>query len=422
MPTSSDLTSDTAIVADGLTKTYRIGASAAYHTLREMLTGLIRLPGRRTRTPEADVHALRKVSFHVRRGEVLGVIGRNGAGKTTLLKVLSRITQPTSGEARIRGRVATLFEVGTGFHPELTGRENILLNGTILGMRRREVREKLDEIVAFSGVEEFIDVPVKRYSSGMYLRLAFSVAAHLEPEILFIDEVLGVGDLAFQRKCLGKMDEVSKQGRTILFVSHQLNQVRRLCQRSIWLDSGAIRADGPTSTVLARYEAAMSEVPAQTDGLASPARFLGWELIGSDGVSDAIEHLGEVMLRLTLQVNRVIRRGNHGICLFNSEQQLMWGADTRDLQFNPGRYHFEYRIASLPLRPGPYHLHASIWEEEELLDSCYFPRTLVIATRPLTHSQDRWTGVLNVPYEMSIVPAAERAEEACSRETSRQST
>src|SRR5437762_615382 len=193
-----------------------------------------------------EVWALREVSFEVKQGEILGIIGRNGAGKSTLLKILSRVTAPTKGELRIKGRIASLLEVGTGFHPELTGRENVFLNGAILGMTKAEIRTKLDEIVAFAEIDTYVDTPVKRYSSGMYVRLAFAVAAHLEPEILIVDEVLAVGDVQFQKKCLGKMGDVAHEGRTVLFVSHNLDAVRSLCPRSILIDHGHLAEDGQT--------------------------------------------------------------------------------------------------------------------------------------------------------------------------------
>ena len=202
---------------------------------------------------EDEMWALRGVSFEVKQGEILGIIGRNGAGKSTLLKILSRVTAPTAGEVRVKGRIASLLEVGTGFHPELTGRENIYLNGAILGMTKAEVRSKLDEIVAFSEVEKYIDTPVKRYSSGMYVRLAFAVAAHLEPEILIVDEVLAVGDASFQKKCIGKMGEVAKGGRTVLFVSHNLSVIASLCSRALLLEGGSERAEGQTGEVLSKY-------------------------------------------------------------------------------------------------------------------------------------------------------------------------
>src|SRR2546426_6799897 len=211
------------------------------HSVEAFLRSPVASLGRKKKEP---FWALKDVSLEIREGEVLGLIGRNGAGKTTLLKILSRIPRPTTGWAEIHGRVGSLLEVGTGFHPELTGRENTFLSGAILGMSRREIERKFDEIVAFAELEKFIDTPVKHYSSGMFVRLAFAVAAHLEPEILLVDEVLAVGDIKFQKKCLGKMGDVARAGRTILLVSHQLNQIRRLCQRVLWIDGGEIRRDG----------------------------------------------------------------------------------------------------------------------------------------------------------------------------------
>ncbi len=244
-----------ALTVHNLSKRYEIGgASVPYRTLRDTIAETLRTPWRRARrATHEEFWALHDVSFTVERGEVVGVIGKNGAGKSTLLKILSRITEPTGGSAEIYGRVGTLLEVGTGFHPELTGRENTFLNGAILGMRREEIARKFDEIVAFSEVEQFIDTPVKHYSSGMYLRLAFAVAAHLEPEILVVDEVLAVGDAAFQRKCLGKMGEIANQGRTVLFVSHSMGAVRGLCNRAIWLEGGRVRTEGPAREIVDQY-------------------------------------------------------------------------------------------------------------------------------------------------------------------------
>ena len=251
-----------AIQATNLGKQYRIGASPErYNTLRDSLGGMLKAPIRRIRQgfmPSEDeaqntIWALKDVSFEVEQGQVLGVIGRNGAGKSTLLKILSRVTEPSVGEVRIRGRVGSLLEVGTGFHPELTGRENIYLNGAILGMQRSEIERKFDEIVAFSGVEKFIDTPVKRYSSGMYLRLAFAVAAHLEPEILVVDEVLAVGDAEFQRKCLGKMSDVAQAGRTVLFVSHNMSAILRLTEETIVLERGRLAMRAPTAEAVDYY-------------------------------------------------------------------------------------------------------------------------------------------------------------------------
>jgi lipopolysaccharide transport system ATP-binding protein len=244
-----------AIDVQELSKKYKLGEmQAAYGTLRESLVHVgKRLVGSEHRSSREEIWALRDVSFQVPEGQVLGVVGRNGAGKSTLLKILTRITTPTGGRVEIRGRVGSLLEVGTGFHPELTGRENVYLNGSILGMKRREIDRRYDEIVEFSGISKFMDTPVKRYSSGMYVRLAFSVAAHLEPEIMLVDEVLAVGDAEFQRRCLGRMEELGSTGRTVLFVSHALPSVAQLCDRAIQIESGYVVADGPAPEVIAGY-------------------------------------------------------------------------------------------------------------------------------------------------------------------------
>ncbi len=252
------------IQVSGLSKQYHIGLrEKANRTFREAVTDAFTAPVRNLRnlrrltrveddSPDT-IWALRDVTFDVQPGEVVGIVGRNGAGKSTLLKVLTRITEPTSGEILLHGRVASLLEVGTGFHPELTGRENIYLNGTILGMRKHEIDRKFDEIVDFSEIEKFLDTPVKRYSSGMYVRLAFAVAAHLEPEILLVDEVLAVGDAAFQRKCLGKMGDVAKEGRTVLFVSHNMQAIKNLCTKGVLLDKGLVGYSGPVAETVEKY-------------------------------------------------------------------------------------------------------------------------------------------------------------------------
>jgi len=252
--------SDIAIQVENLSKMYRIGGQQArYKRFTETVMDTLAAPVRRLRSlgrpvpPAEMLWALKNVSFEVKEGEVVGIIGRNGAGKSTLLKVLSRITEPTKGEARVYGRVGSLLEVGTGFHPELTGRENIYLNGTILGMKRAEIERKFDEIVAFAEVEKFLDTPVKRYSSGMYVRLAFAVAAHLEPEILVVDEVLAVGDAQFQKKCLGKMGQVAKEGRTVLFVSHSMPTVQNLCHKGIVLSYGQVQFHGAVEQAVQQY-------------------------------------------------------------------------------------------------------------------------------------------------------------------------
>jgi homopolymeric O-antigen transport system ATP-binding protein len=238
------------VTASHVSKSYTLGARGVYRSLRESISNVLKAPFRK---PEPSFWALDDVSFEIKPGEAVGIIGRNGAGKSTLLKILSRITAPTRGEVRLRGRVASLLEVGTGFHPELTGRENIFLNGAIMGMSRVEIRRSFDEIVAFADIEKFLDTPVKRYSSGMYVRLAFAVAAHLRPEIMVVDEVLAVGDNAFQKKCLGKMQDVASGGRTVLFVSHNMAAITRLCSRAILLREGRVVADGRVDTVVGEY-------------------------------------------------------------------------------------------------------------------------------------------------------------------------
>jgi len=246
--------SDFAIRAEGIGKQYRLGDRPRYKTFREALSSLMRVPGRAARrAPQEPFWALRDLSFEIGQGQAVGIIGRNGAGKSTLLKILAHITGPTEGIAQLSGRVGSLLEVGVGFHPELTGRENIYLNGSLLGMRKTEIDRKFDEIVAFAEVEKFLDTQVKHFSSGMFVRLGFSVAAHLETEILFVDEVLAVGDLSFQEKCLGKMKNAANCGRTVLFVSHNLIAIQALCQRAIWLEQGRIATEGAPAEVISQY-------------------------------------------------------------------------------------------------------------------------------------------------------------------------
>ena len=282
----------TAISVEGVSKSYRIGEyQAGYDTLRDSLaTGARHVLRREHVATEHDFWALSDVSFTVNEGEALGIIGRNGSGKSTMLKILSRITPPTSGRAVVRGRVGSLLEVGTGFHPELTGRENVYLNGSILGMSRREITAKVDDIVDFAGIHEFMDTPVKRYSSGMYVRLAFAVAAHMDPEIMLVDEVLSVGDYEFQRRCMGRMEELSDSGRTVVFVSHDLGAVSKLCQRAVLLHGGRVAMVGPSEEVVAHYlKGATGTSSAKTwDADQAPggerARLYGVRLVGPDGL------------------------------------------------------------------------------------------------------------------------------------------
>ena len=277
-----------AIQAEGLGKRYRLG-EGGYRTLRETLDGMLR-PTRPRGNGKSEVWALREVDVEIDRGDVVGIVGRNGAGKTTFLKSIARIVRPTTGVVRVRGRVGALLEVGTAFHPELTGRENVFLNGVVLGMTRREVKQRFDDIVEFAGVERFLDTPLKRYSSGMYLRLAFAVAAHMEPDVVIVDEVLAVGDAEFQRRCLGRMSEFGREGRTVLFVSHDTGAVGQLCRRAIWLDGGRVRDDGAAADVLARYQATLAtDVPhVQVPGLPdTPIERVSIAVVDGEGRSTA---------------------------------------------------------------------------------------------------------------------------------------
>jgi lipopolysaccharide transport system ATP-binding protein len=402
---------ETVIHVEGLGKRYRVGERERYLALRDVLTRAFTAPFRRgsERRGRDYLWALRGVSFDVQQGEVVGLIGRNGAGKTTLLKILSRITRPTEGFAEIHGRVGSLLEVGTGFHPELTGRENIYLSGAILGMKRDEIGRKYDAIVDFAGVERHIETPLKHFSTGMQMRLAFAVAAHLEPEILFVDEVLAVGDLEFQRKCLGKMQEVSKSGRTIVFVSHQMNQIRRLCERVLWIDGGEIRREGPTAEVSAAYEAAGSgkmDSPDRARTSNVKASFQSWEILEPRGQgSNVLDSLGPLAARVTVTVRRPLRNVQHGIVLYNSERQLLWSAGFDGLELHEGVQHFHYRIPTLPLRPGAYNLRVTLYDDHGLIDDWECVPELVVATKPVTHPKDEWAGVLNIPCSFSVIPA-----------------
>jgi lipopolysaccharide transport system ATP-binding protein len=370
--------SDVVLRAEGLGKHYVIGERERYRTLRETIMKAFR---RRDQSDQADddrhLWALREVGFEIDHGEVVGVIGRNGAGKSTLLKVLSRVTEPTEGRLTVRGRVGSLLEVGTAFHLELTGRENVYLNGSILGMRRREIEQKFDEIVEFAEIERFIDTPVKRFSTGMYLRLAFSVAAHLEPDILLVDEVLAVGDAAFQRKCLGKMDEVGRGGRTVLFVSHNMAAIRSLCDRGLVLEAGRLAFDGAIAEAITHYlESMENEETAPRHGRALDIRRL--ELRGSPTIApgDPFEVAFELHIGRALTAFRMI------CTIYDAEGQVVVHApvDNRQLGMDGSVGTREVRIAVPPLwlKPGVYQLQVKL-----------LPQTLAaskarVASEPLT--------------------------------------
>jgi lipopolysaccharide transport system ATP-binding protein len=377
-----------AISVKGVGKQYRIGArEEAYRTLREAIVDTMTAPIRRLRqlgNPVASsdmIWALKDVSFDVQPGEVIGLIGRNGAGKSTLLKILSRITEPTQGRIELRGRVASLLEVGTGFHPELTGRENIYLNGVILGMKKAEIDRKFDEIVAFAEIEKFLDTPVKHYSSGMYVRLAFAVAAHLEPEILLVDEVLAVGDAQFQKKCLGKMGEVAKEGRTVLFVSHNMAAVENLCQRGIVLDRGRVEFVGDQTGAVARY---LSGVGAGLRSLRDSTNHLGTGnvrivAIEMRDVRGALLDVATSGQTVDIYLHYEMTAGHHTSKVIASLAVRTYLDVPVFLQHNrltgqefgalPPRGAFVCRVARLPLPPATYRLGYSLIVNEECLDA-----------------------------------------------------
>jgi lipopolysaccharide transport system ATP-binding protein len=374
--------SDAAIRVEGLGKRYRIGERERYRALRDTLVDALKAP-LRARSPkgaDSTIWALRDVSLQVGQGEVLGVIGHNGAGKSTLLKILSRITEPTEGRAVVHGRVGSLLEVGTGFHPELTGRENIYLNGAILGMKRSEIARRFDEMVAFAEVERFIDTPVKRYSSGMYLRLAFAVAAHLEPEILLVDEVLAVGDAAFQKKCLGRMSDVAREGRTVLFVSHNLPSIEKLCQRVVVVDGGRVVMEGDPVTCIAAYLGARTEPKPAVDLTTVPRLdprltpvFTSLDVVDGEGNPVAAIGCGEpVEFHLGYTAPAEIANPSFGIIISNGMGTPLFFLQTRA---QLGLWHkaprsgrIVCRLDEVPLVPGEYLLTLGCLTGERQLD------------------------------------------------------
>ena len=364
-----------ALQVSSLSKLYRLGEYSSDTQLREVIMGAINKIFRNKTEAEQKqtVWALKDVSFDVQQGEVVGIIGRNGAGKSTLLKLLSRITYATSGNIRVRGRIASLLEVGTGFHEELTGRENIYLNGSILGMKKNEINQRLDAIVEFSGIEQFIDTPIKRYSSGMRLRLGFAVAAHLSPDILLVDEVLAVGDADFQKKCLDTMDGIRSSGRTVLFVSHNMAAVEGLCSRCIWIEGGQIRADGNARTVVSEYmktfaQASVGGVDLETIESRTgngEGRFTRLEFLNEEGVTTNLIRSGDrITMRLYYRAHKPLRDLVVGIN-FHSEYGALLAASNNWATGNdihlaePGEGYADFEIDCLYLLPGRYYL--SLW-------------------------------------------------------------
>ena len=362
---------DVSIRSTGLSKRYVIGSGARYKTLRE---SVMALAGRRT--PKQTIWALKDVTFEVSEGAVLGLVGRNGAGKSTLLKVLSRITEPTEGRVEFVGRVGSMLEVGTGFHPELTGRENVYLNGSILGMKRREIEARFDEIVAFAEVDAFLDTPVKRYSSGMYVRLAFAVAAHLEPEILLVDEVLAVGDATFQKKCLGKMDEVARHGRTVVFVSHNMAAVQQLTHSALWLEDGRVVEQGATSDVVQHYLASLQTragTSVDVDDSLRPFSELGRavEFVRvslEDRATTLLPPDEDIVLGVTLRAKENVERFRIGITIARADGAAVGNVFSEDaLSIRAGDTEiFRVRLRDLRLAPGLYFFSLGVGKGDQL--------------------------------------------------------
>jgi len=414
--------SDVAITINGLGKRYRIGEKRApYRTVREEVMSLLgravapRRWRRELSSHRAHIWALRDLSLSIRQGEAVGIIGRNGSGKSTLLKVLSRVTGPTEGEVRIRGRVGSLLEVGTGFHPELTGRENIYLNGAILGMRRNEIVECFDDIVAFAEVEQFLDTPVKRYSSGMFVRLAFAVAAHLRTEILIVDEVLAVGDVAFQRRCLERMGQLASEGRTVLFVSHGMAAVQRLCGTALLLADGRLEAYGVTADVVRAYLAASPvEVAASVDLRAieegrrgsGRARFVHVELLALDGRRSSSFLFGEPFrVRLTAESRVPLKDVVLGFSFVTRDGVELQGTAAHDGgvggDLPAGRHTLECVVDPMVLTPGQYTIRAAMFRTEEVFDHIDSLTSFTVEhasaeihSTPSSH----WVGHVYLPY------------------------
>jgi ABC-type polysaccharide/polyol phosphate transport system ATPase subunit len=402
--------SDIAIRLEGLGKQYKIGKREAYRSLRDTLVDALAEPFRRfgsggpREDPAEKFWALRDVSFEVKQGEVVGIIGRNGAGKSTLLKVLSRITEPTEGYADIYGRIASLLEVGTGFHPELTGRENIYLNGAIMGMKKAEIRRQFDEIVAFAEVEKFLDTPVKHYSSGMHVRLGFSVAVHLEPEVLVVDEVLAVGDAEFQRKCLGKLKSVGRtSGRTILFVSHNMAAVRSICSRGLLLERGVAVLQGQIDKVVDSYLSCDPLSEAVSESVETPSFFLDSVRIRSLH-GNVIKTFDTVQALVTFTPKEDITNFGMHLGILSADDQRITGLDLPDFVTLPpvpaGRQtSVGFEVASLPLLAGSYRVEIILkdlahhkWEYVETVFPFEVAETPVYGGRKL----DRWHGTIGL--------------------------
>jgi len=381
--------SDIVIHAENLSKLYRIGERLPYKTLTDTITNLFSGPLKKIKNglklkerPDEYIWALKDISFEVKRGEVVGIIGRNGSGKSTLLKILSRITIPTEGYAQVQGRISSLLEIGIGFHPELTGRDNIYFNGAILGMRKKEINRKFDEIVAFAEIEKFIDTPVKYYSSGMCVRLAFAVAAHLEPDILLVDEVLAVGDAEFQKKCLGKMDDVAKGGRTVLFVSHNMLAIQSMCKRCILLEEGKVCRDGDADSAVEYYliqgtghmpNSIETKDLKRIDDSGNDLRIIKASIHSPNSQARVLAG-APFTIEMEMQVMRTVENIAYGFGIFSLQGICLFRCNNNDNEkkpyprLEPGRYRVKGAIEKMPLPPGRYYLGIGVLCSKKSLD------------------------------------------------------
>ena len=416
-----------AIHVENISKRYRIGALEHESMIRDALINLVRAPfTRRKEVRDQTIMALDDINFEVNVGEVVGIIGRNGAGKSTLLKVLSKITYPTSGRITVNGRVAALIEVGTGFHEELTGRENIYLNGSILGMKKREIKERIDAIIDFAGVDKFVDTPIKRYSSGMRLRLGFAVAAHMSPDVLFVDEVLAVGDVEFQKKCLNAMDEMRVGGRTVLFVSHNMAAIENLCPRTLWIDGGKIRQDGETSKVISSYLSTFAQTQrsgydltdVESRGGTGEVRFTGVEFMDESGAPTSVFRCGEPLkARMTFAASEEVKDPHFVFQIFNEMGTLV----TTACNWHSGYYIpsikgegcIDLEIPNLNILPNRYFI--SLWissQGQVLYDSLDHILTMDIETSTSGENfgrgmHSRW-GLVHTPNSWTL-PSLEQS-------------
>jgi len=421
----------TAISIKGVSKQYVLGSElVAGQNFREMLMSSLISPFRKIRRLRGEDHqqekfwALSDVTFDVQAGEVVGIIGLNGAGKSTLLKVLSRITTPTQGEIEYQGRLASLLEVGTGFHPELTGRENIYLNGAILGMTRQEINIKIDEIVAFAEIDRFLDTPVKRYSSGMYVRLAFSVAAHLDPEILIVDEVLSVGDAKFQSKCIGKMKNVAEQGRTVIFISHNLAAVSRLCDRGIWLEKGSIKMDGNIHDVIGEYENhSLQGMKSSSDSVISNSAITIEDIVirnDSNPDHSTLSLSSSCTFEVVGRSNTNLKNVSLAFGLYDERMQRLCLIDSAThnnfYSCEKGAFRFQCNITNLPLAAGRYSLNLAIKENEQLIIAAERVAIIYIEENELTEAvSSHLSGPLLVDYKWQQISNSENVKTSSER-------